>query len=198
MSQERVLREILLEIEKDPSVSQKRISESVGVSVGMVNWHIKRCVTKGLIKLQQAPVRRYLYYLTPEGFAEKANLTAEYLKASFDIFSTGRQQYESLFQLCASQGWHSIILVGRCELTELALLVSAKYPSITIVETFDTVNGSSDKIEIAYTKQSTSLTIDAVIATDFNMRLLSNESLEKLKKQFRVDQNQILIPAFLR
>ncbi|RED43747.1 winged helix-turn-helix transcriptional regulator [Aestuariispira insulae] len=71
MSRSRIVREILMEIERDPNISQKRLAETIGISVGMVNWHIKRCVNKGFVKLQQAPVKRYMYYLTPEGFVEK-------------------------------------------------------------------------------------------------------------------------------
>ena len=89
MSNETLVRQILVEIDRDPSISQRQLSDNLGVSIGIVNWHMKRFVGKGLVKLQKAPVRRYLYYLTPSGFAEKARLTAEYLNASFDIFRQG-------------------------------------------------------------------------------------------------------------
>ena len=79
MSNEHLVRQILVEIDRNPSVSQRQLSTELGVSIGIVNWHMKRFVRKGLVKLHQAPVRRYLYYLTPDGFAEKARLTAEYL-----------------------------------------------------------------------------------------------------------------------
>lgn len=60
MSDQNVIRQLLIEIDRNPAISQKRLSEEIGISVGMINWHVKRCVSKGLIKLQQAPVRRYL------------------------------------------------------------------------------------------------------------------------------------------
>ena len=78
MSNERLARQILVEIDRNPSISQRQLSVDLGVSIGIVNWHMKRFVTKDLVKLQTAPVRRYLYYLTPAGFAEKARLTAEF------------------------------------------------------------------------------------------------------------------------
>ena len=109
MSNERLVRQILVEIDRNPSISQRQLSVNLGVSIGIVNWHMKRFVTKGLVKLQTAPVRRYLYYLTPAGFAEKARLTADYLKASFDIFRRGRLQYEALFGICAASHWEDVI-----------------------------------------------------------------------------------------
>ena len=103
----------------------------------MINWHVKRCVSKGLIKLQQAPVRRYLYYLTPEGFAEKARLTASYLQVGFNIFRTGRQQYENLFHRCLENGWRNVALFGDNELSELALLVASGVDGLEICGIID-------------------------------------------------------------
>ena len=45
---------------------------------------------KGLVKMSQVPLNRYAYYLTPQGFAEKSRLTAEYLSVSFNFFRRAR------------------------------------------------------------------------------------------------------------
>ena len=113
MANEGLVRRILVEIDRNPSVSQRQLSTELGVSIGIVNWHMKRFVKKGLVKLHQAPVRRYLYYLTPDGFAEKAKLTAEYLKSSFNIFRLGRRQYEALFGLCEVNHWSRRAVAGQ-------------------------------------------------------------------------------------
>src|SRR3546814_4310673 len=55
---------------------------------------LKRCAAKGLVKIQNAPARRYAYYLTPKGFAEKSRLVAEYLETSLHFFRGARSQYE--------------------------------------------------------------------------------------------------------
>ena len=44
----------------------------MGVALGLANSYLKRCIRKGFIKITEAPANRYLYYLTPQGFAEKA------------------------------------------------------------------------------------------------------------------------------
>src|SRR3546814_3869106 len=56
----------------DRAVTQRGIAADLGIAVGLVNAYLKRCVNKGLIKVQQLPKRRYAYYLTPKGFAEKS------------------------------------------------------------------------------------------------------------------------------
>ena len=132
MPNERLARQILAEIDRNPSISQRQLSVNLGVSIGIVNWHMKRFVTKGLVKLQTAPVRRYLYYLTPAGFSEKARLTAKYLKASFDIFRRGRLQYEALFGICAASHWEDVIYLGDSELVELADMAHSRTDGVQV------------------------------------------------------------------
>src|SRR5262245_61676822 len=78
-----ILLGVLTAVEHDGNVSQRHISTELGVALGLANAYLRRCVRKGLIKIQQVPRRRYVYYLTPHGFAEKARLTGQYLSASF-------------------------------------------------------------------------------------------------------------------
>src|SRR4051812_41234808 len=76
----------LLNSVEDGAQSQRRIAEDLGIALGLVNAYLKRCVKKGLVKVRHAPARRYAYYLTPQGFAEKSRLTVEYLSYSFSFF----------------------------------------------------------------------------------------------------------------
>ena len=71
-------------VERDGAQSQRKLASDLGIALGLVNAYLKRCVKKGLLKIGQAPPRRYAYYLTPHGFAEKSRLTVEYL--SYVIF----------------------------------------------------------------------------------------------------------------
>jgi len=77
--------EVLEKIEKHNNLTQRHLADSLGVALGLANSYMKRCVRKGLIKVHQAPANRFLYYLTPKGFAEKSRLTAKYLSTSVDI-----------------------------------------------------------------------------------------------------------------
>jgi len=198
------MRELLAGIDQDPQVSQRKLSEDLSVSVGSVNWYLKRCVKKGLVKLSQAPVRRYLYYLTPEGFAEKTRLTASYLSTSFDIFRTGRQQYEALFSLCAANGWKNVVLLGESELAELAVLVISSVDGVIAHCVFDP-NSSHKQCAGLPVKLTTDEAIaclpegcvDAVVATAFDIRSPKIHDLEALRVAFNLDQSRLLIPAFI-
>ena len=78
--------ELLAAIESRSDVTQRHLAARLDVALGLANSYLRRCVRKGLVKITQAPANRYLYYLTPQGFAEKSRLTAHYLSVSFDFY----------------------------------------------------------------------------------------------------------------
>ena len=121
-TEEHIVRCLLTAIEDDAQVSQRRLSGDIGIAVGSVNWYLKRCLSKGLIKLQDAPVKRYLYYLTPKGFEEKSKLTAEFLQRSFELYRQGRRECDEFFASCQSARKEKIFLAGDSDLAEIACL----------------------------------------------------------------------------
>ena len=50
------LRELTLleNIESDPDVNQSTLATQLGVAVGTVNWHLKRLIAKGYVKVKRA------------------------------------------------------------------------------------------------------------------------------------------------
>ena len=72
---DRIVLGLLTSVEADGARSQRRIAAELGIALGLVNAYLKRAVKKGLVKVGQAPARRYAYYLTPQGFSEKSRLT---------------------------------------------------------------------------------------------------------------------------
>lgn len=117
---------LLAFVEQEAHVSQRVLAGELGVALGLVNTYIKRCVKKGLIKVQQVPSRRFAYYLTPSGFAEKSRLTAEYLSWSLSFFRQARTQYSELFEAAHQRHWKSVALFGGSDLTEIAILCAAE------------------------------------------------------------------------
>ena len=64
--------DILAALESGEVVTQMTLAKRVGVAVGLINALIKRGMRKGYVKARSAPYKRYAYYLTPKGFAEKS------------------------------------------------------------------------------------------------------------------------------
>ena len=74
----------ILEIVADnPSISQRKIAEKTGVSLGQVNFLLKKFVKKGLIKIEGQSSKSIQYNLTPKGLKEKAEKTLNYIKISY-------------------------------------------------------------------------------------------------------------------
>jgi DNA-binding MarR family transcriptional regulator len=115
-------------VERDPSVTQRSVARELGIALGLANAYLRRCVRKGLIKVSEVPRRRYAYYLTPQGFAEKSRLTATYLSDSFSFFRKARTQCAELFALAAARGQRRLALLGQGDLAEIASLVAREHP----------------------------------------------------------------------
>lgn len=82
---------ILRLLQENPEMSQRELADAVGISVGSVHYALKALVEKGLIKLGNFSAakdkRRYAYFLTPKGLAEKAAITKDFLarkRAEYD------------------------------------------------------------------------------------------------------------------
>jgi hypothetical protein len=93
-------------------------------------------VRKGLIKIKEVPARRYAYYLTPKGMAEKSKLVAEYLDHSLTFFRSARQEYNDIFIRCAAAGRKRVVLCGAGELAEIATL-AVNGLGLTVVAVLD-------------------------------------------------------------
>lgn len=113
---------LLTSVEADGARSQRRIATELDVALGLVNAYLRRAIKKGLVKVGQAPARRYAYYLTPKGFAEKSRLTIEYLSSSFQLFRKAKEEYGELFEEAAARGLKRVVLAGRSDLCEIAIL----------------------------------------------------------------------------
>ena len=114
--------ELLQAIEQRSDVTQRHLAHRMGVALGLANSYLKRCARKGLIKVQQAPANRYLYYLTPKGFAEKSRLTAEYLSFSLSFYRRASESCACALVECRQAGIARLGLYGASDLAEIAAL----------------------------------------------------------------------------
>lgn len=113
---------LLTAVEREQQVTQRSLAGELGIALGLANSYLKRAAHKGWIKVQQVPPNRYAYYLTPQGFAEKARLTAEYLSGSLTFFRRAKDQINGTLQSFHDQGARKIVLIGVSELAEIAAL----------------------------------------------------------------------------
>lgn len=120
-------------IEKAEEKTQKTISSEIAVSIGMANALIKKFLKKGLIKVQQAPYKRFVYYLTPKGFSDKVQLVREYINESLGFFRKVRADFNRILINDKSDGYY---LYGVSEICEIAIL-SAQENNKKIISIID-------------------------------------------------------------
>jgi DNA-binding MarR family transcriptional regulator len=125
--QARIMLGLLDSVERDGEQSQRHLASELGIALGLVNAYLKRCIKKGLVKAHQAPARRYVYYLTPHGFAEKSRLTVEYLSFSFEFFRQAKKDCALLFDDARTRGLTRVVLAGKSDLAEIAAICALEY-----------------------------------------------------------------------
>lgn len=121
---------ILSKIEESENLSQRMISKDLNVALGLANSLIKKFVKKGFLKLKEAPMKRYLYYLTPKGLVEKTKLTKEFLETSLFFFKKSKEEYENEFKKIKNKN-KIIVLCGISDFTDIAIL-AAKIQNVEI------------------------------------------------------------------
>lgn len=100
---------ILLEqIENDPNITQASLATQLGVAVGTVNWHIKRMIAKGYVKVKRAERRKLRYIITPEGIAFRAHLTIDYIEQSFLLYRNIRKRVRELLVEVKHSGYDQV------------------------------------------------------------------------------------------
>jgi hypothetical protein len=164
---DRIVLGLLTSVEVDGARSQRRIAAELGVALGLVNAYLKRSIKKGLVKVGQAPARRYAYYLTPQGFSEKSRLTIEYLSSSFFLFRKAKEDYGKVFDRAHMLGLERIVLAGKSDLCEIAILCAVDGP-VKIVAVVDPDNNVSPFIGVKVVRSYADVAepFDGVVVTD--------------------------------
>jgi predicted ArsR family transcriptional regulator len=113
---------LLEQIERDPDVTQASLATHLGVAVGTVNWHIKRLVAKGYVKVKRAERKKLRYIITPEGIALRARLTVDYIERSFDLYRRTRQRVKTHLSTVKKAGYRRVRLVGDGDVADICRL----------------------------------------------------------------------------
>ena len=184
---------LLVALEDRPDATQRSLAMRMGIALGLTNAYVNRAIRKGWVKVSEIPARRYLYYLTPQGFAEKARLTREYLHDSFRFFRRARANCDEIFTAIEARGGRTVALVGASDLAEIACL-SAIATSIRIVAIVD---AEVNAFQIAGVPVVRGLdeagAVDAVLVTDIREPQETYDALAE-----RLPADRLHAPAVLR
>src|SRR5512140_690207 len=113
---------LLEQVERDPNVNQSALASQLGVAVGTVNWHLKRLVAKGYVKVQRAERKKLRYIITPEGIALQARLTVDYIERSFDLYHKTRQRVKDHLATACAAGYNRVRIRGDGDVADICRL----------------------------------------------------------------------------
>ena len=92
--------ELLRKLDKNPNYTQRELSKEMGVSLGKVNYCLKKFIEKGLVKLSNFRHNEdkvsYIYLLTPKGIENKSRLTIEFLKIKVEEYKILQEEIDIL------------------------------------------------------------------------------------------------------
>ena len=114
--------QILDELANNDALTQRDLSSRLGIALGLVNSYLKNLIAKGYITVKAIPPKRYAYYLTPTGFAEKTRLAYDLLQDYTRIYREARSSYKKLFHDLEQSGVKQVLFAGADEVAEFAYI----------------------------------------------------------------------------
>lgn len=119
---------LLEHVDENPQISQRALSTQVGIAFGLVNTYLKRSVEKGWIRVKNISPKRYAYFVTPQGMAEKTRMVKDYMSHSLALFREARGEAETFFTQAQQLDCKRIAIVGDGDLAKIIQLVAQAYP----------------------------------------------------------------------
>ena len=125
---------LLETIERNPDVTQATLATQLGVAVGTVNWHLKRLIAKGYIKVKHAERRKLHYIITPEGLALSARLTVDYVEQQFNLYRRVRQKVKEYVEKVKRDGFDRVRLLGEGDVADICRLTCLEQGIVIVDE----------------------------------------------------------------
>jgi len=142
---------LLEQIERDPDVTQASLATQLGVAVGTVNWHIKRMIEKGYVKVKRAQRRKLRYIITPEGIAFRARLTVNYIENSMKLYRRTRQRVRDLLTEVKEIGYKQVHIAGEGDIADICRLTCLEQ-GIAVAPQSDGTTAQLPVLEVSGTK----------------------------------------------
>ena len=128
--------QLLSEILETPDVTQRQLSNRIGIALGITNILVRNLVQKGYLRVGHSSWKRRLYTLTPEGFSQRLRLTVAYIQRVLDHYQRVRQTLREQLDPLALNEESCVAIYGTGEFAELVYL-GLKEIGIEEIDVFD-------------------------------------------------------------
>lgn len=139
---------LLEHIERDPDVTQASLATQLDVAVGTINWHLKRLIDKGYVKIKRAERKKLRYIITPEGIALRARLTVDYIEQQFLLYRKTRQRVKEYLETVRQAGYDRIYLVGEGDVADICKLTCIEHSIAIVADRVGAAHGNAPALEV--------------------------------------------------
>jgi len=174
--------QLLEEIEQNPRVSQRELSNKFGIALGVTNACIKRMARRGLIRLKGFPPRRIAYYLTPKGFSEKAKLTLHFFSYNIQHYAEMKKVISGRLLEMQEDGIRRIAFYGVSDEMEIAYITlqGSEMKLAGIIDENEMEKGKKMfGHRVMGLKEVKNLKVDAILVTSMKEQAVSVKALMK-------------------
>ncbi|MDD5728856.1 MAG: hypothetical protein PHV59_09850 [Victivallales bacterium] len=128
--------EILNHVEADARLNNRMAAVKLGCSVKLAHELLRKMVERGCLHVKKIHSRRWDYFLTTKGIAEKVRLTYEFLQFSMRFYQEARKKSSQLCRDFAESGIRQVALLGTGDLAEIVYL-GIKEWNLDLIDVFD-------------------------------------------------------------
>lgn len=108
-------------VERDPDITQRELSNKLGIAVSMVNSYLENYENKGYIRRDYISTKTVKYIITKKGIERKKILNISYLSASQKIYQSAKENIITFLRQIIKKGFRKILLYGAGEVAEILL-----------------------------------------------------------------------------
>jgi len=130
--------QILSAIEREETVTQRGLSRELGIALGLTNSLVKRLTKQGWIRISHVSLRRFRYYLTPMGVAEKSRLAKLSLLNTLRLYTNTRDRIRSTLEMVIDGEMTPprLVFYGAGDVAEITFVV-VRHSGINLVGVVD-------------------------------------------------------------
>jgi len=164
--------DILQAVDEGEGVTKRDLLLRANIAGKLANRYLGQLVDKGLLKMRTAPARRVLYWLTPQGIAEKARLSYEFITYTYRLNrECHRLASNALHDLAATQGVRRVVFYGAEPMAEVvAVSLSENNLELVAVADEDCVGEKCADRAVVSIDALDALEFDRIIFTKFSKR----------------------------
>jgi DNA-binding MarR family transcriptional regulator len=117
-------------------VTNRKVATKLDVSVKLAHALLKQLVQKGMLDIRKHHSRRWDYFLTPTGIAEKARLSYQFMAFTMQFYAEARRRSSEVLAQVRKSGVTRVAFLGAGELAEIAYL-GIQEQKLQLADVFD-------------------------------------------------------------